>query len=452
VQTVTGTPLPAGLQVSVRAGAENNYAEPDAEGNFAFNGVPAGLVNIALEPGMQLSHEDVRKPYWSGWRLAASNRSRRLSPPRAELVGQLDHDKQDLLLVIEYVNIPMFGSPPRMTFFMNQPEQRELWGAETSGPPFIVLSGLVLDNSTGQPVKGVILTPLRKKPAASQPTVLRSVLGRFVDAFSSKKVVRYNPAYPDETEPLVSSNGTFLAEFVPMDYLPLLRAEAPGYVPLETDLFSQSATNLVIRLKPGTGPSGIVLLPDGKPAAGVNVVFAKDGFAFVTNRQVRANPQTQSVRTTGVDGKFAFEPTFEPCNLMVAAPAGWAEAEGANEKLTLRLKPWAAVKGTLVTTNGTPAAGMVLTLTWWQESGRGVKFLQELERVTTSPTGRFEFHNVPPRLLELGRIVATSNSGRGPGRHQAWVTPKSGVTNDLGQVTCDPPPSTMETLKRKLGL
>src|SRR5262249_10845173 len=104
VQTATGEPLPGGLRVSVRTGTENSYAEPDAAGKFRFHGLPYGQVTIVLEPGMQLSHEDFRKPYRNGWRLAARNRNRRLLGQDAQLVGQLDHDKDDLLLVVEHVN------------------------------------------------------------------------------------------------------------------------------------------------------------------------------------------------------------------------------------------------------------------------------------------------------------------------------------------------------------
>jgi hypothetical protein len=440
------------LQVHVRSQIDTEHAEPDSEGRFAFSGVLAGEVTVWIAPGMALSHDGARTPRWTGWRLAGSNRNRRTMLHRFELVGLLEADKDDLLLVIEQAEAP-FGA-----FTANRvpdpPQPRPLSGAETSGPPFIAVRGQVIDDRSGQPVRGVKVIPSRKEPVRAQTPVPMSALKQVVEAFTGNPRAKNGTVFLDLEDELIASNGTFCVEFAPLPYLPLLRLEAAGYVPLETKPFAET-TNVVIRLKPGAGPAGIVLRADGQPAIGASVVYVTgDAMVSVQNRELRAYGKEQALQMTGPDGKFAFAPSLQQGSVVAADRSGWGEAKvgGADEVLKLRLRPWAAVKGTLMTTNGTPAAGMVLALAWSRQLSSGGTALQELARTTTDTSGAFEFQNVPPRRLELQRIAVRPASNSGPHLQQAWLVPRPGVTNDLGQVICDPPPPLLEALKQKLGL
>ena len=64
-----------------------------------------------------------------------------------------------------------------------------------------------------------------------------------------------------------------------------MRVEAPGYEPAESRAFRSDEGAMIqdFRLKPAAGISGVVLLPDGRPAAGVQVVLGTQ-----ENRRVRA--------------------------------------------------------------------------------------------------------------------------------------------------------------------
>ncbi|HWQ92031.1 MAG TPA: hypothetical protein VN673_10195, partial [Clostridia bacterium] len=159
----------------------------------------------------------------------------------------------------------------------------------------------------------------------------------------------------------------------------------------------------------------------------------------------------QTLLVIGPDGKFDFESRMQGGRVVVADESGWADVEAGpgDDHLKLRLRPWSVVKGVLVTTNGTPAAGMVLALMWTKATSDGKSF-QELGRTTTDSQGAFEFQNVPPRRLELQRVAPQGTVPRL--RSQTWLVPLPGVTNDLGRVVCDPPPGVLDSLKKTLGL
>jgi len=451
VETRTGEPLPSGLLVHVRSGIETEQAAPDSAGRFAFIGVPPGEVTIWLDPGMTLSHGTAGPPVWTGWRLSSINRNRRMFSSRTELVGLLEKDKDDLLLVIEQGSYPFTAS--MASRLADSPRRRPLWGAETSGPPFIAVSGRVVDEQTGQPIRAVKVIPGRFQTRRTPPPGSKSLVKHVLELFTGQREANKGTAVLDLAEEQIASNGTFSVKFAPLTYLPLLRLEAAGYVPLETGPIAHT-TNLVVRLRSGPGPAGVVLRPDGQPAIGASVVYATgESAVLVQVRQLRAQGEKQALQVVGPDGKFAFAPGL-PGRAFAADSSGWAEAKvvGAGDVLNLRLEPWAVVKGTLLTTNGTAAPGMVLALTWTQPLANGGTAVQDLGSTTTDANGAFEFQNVPSRRLELQRIAVRPGSPFGPRYPQTWLVPQPGVTNDLGRVICDPPPPLVETLKKKLGL
>ncbi|HWQ92648.1 MAG TPA: hypothetical protein VN673_13320, partial [Clostridia bacterium] len=243
VRTKAGEPLPDGLSVRVRSQAEIEYAEPDSTGRFAFDGVRAGEVTVWTETWGSRD---------GGWRLTASNRNRR-TILWTELTGLLEGAKSDLLLEIEpFRDTGPDGFTERVP---DNPAKRPLWGAETSGPPLIVVMGKVLDYKTGEPVAGVKVIPSRAEPpsSAGKPAP-KSALKQVVEAFTTQPPAKRGRIFLDLADEQISRDGLFSVQFVPLAYLPLLRFEAEGYQPLETAPFTHH-TNLVIRLRRGTGPA-----------------------------------------------------------------------------------------------------------------------------------------------------------------------------------------------------
>jgi hypothetical protein len=123
--------------------------------------------------------------------------------------------------------------------------------------------------------------------------------------------------------------------------------------------------------------------------------------------------------------------------------------------MKIRLKPWAAVTGMLVDSNGVAQAGVDLSLTMdFKALNAGEPFINIQGRIRTDAQGRFLFTNVPPMFLHLNKNIPMGTGNGYTHSLQTYVDPSPGKTNDLGKVVMDRPPSKplMDQLKEKIGL
>jgi hypothetical protein len=375
------------------------------------------------------------------------------------LMGMLEEDKKDLVLTIEKGERQFNGGgsmngqlPPQ-----DQPQNRPIRGAEPGGPPPIILVGRVLDDRTGQPITKCRITPGYKPPVAvGMPAPSKPLLKEMLEPFA-KKQIPWNelPFWRYGLEQTIS-NGIFSLEFARLISTPMLRVEADGYLPLETDPIPTNTSTLVLRLKTGVGPNGVVLLPNGKPAAGAAVAYAVSREQFsLTGRVLTNYGMREGIVLTVNDGKFSFGARSQGATIFVSHPEGWARESVARggDNLKLRLKPWAAIKGTLVNSSGTPAAGVELCFTLPQDWQKGDAYMNTQARSTTDAQGQFFFTDVPPQRVEVERIVPMGANSWSY-RPQSWLDVTPGITNDLGKVTYDTPPPlpAFEQLKQHLGL
>jgi uncharacterized GH25 family protein len=449
VKTRHGEPLPKGLTVTL--GFDEAWDSPSAkvanDGNFRFDGLYSGTVNLST----RASH----------WRLSRANRSLDLWNP-FELTGRLEGDKDDLALEIEKgdynYNYNGFTQGNGQLPAQDQPQGRPLQGVEASGSPPIDIGGQVVDDETGRPLPRVKVTPGYQPPRAAPAP--KPMLRQMLEPFAKKTIPWNELPYWEYRRQEVWSNGVFSVEYLSLSSKPIFRVEAEGYDPYESEPIAAS-TNLVVRLKHGVGPNGVVLLPDGEPAEGATVVYSAshDSFSF-DNKTIGPNgpPNTNGeiFQVTGKAGAFSFQPRSNGRTVYVSHPAGWAQEDVSHggDHLKLRLKPWADVAGTLVDKNGAPVSGAVLAVTFavnFLTSDDATFYFQQTS--VTDSQGRFAFGGMPPRELHIERRTPMSRNGW-TSTEQTWFEAKPGVTNDLGNVILDtPPPLPLgKQIKRKLGL
>jgi hypothetical protein len=448
VVTRDGSSLPKGtkIRVSSEQAWDSETASVDKEGHFALNNLYPGQLTVGLE------NRD--------WHLTAVNRSLDVHNP-FRLTGLLETNKDDLVVVIQkgqsqynYSGGMGNGNLPQQDW----PENHPLEGAEPSGLPPIILAGQVVDDKTGDTIKSFKAIPGYKPPMpAGMATPKKPLLQQMLEPFSKKGIPWQEMPFWQFSSAEDNSNGTFHVEFRRLTSTPMLRIEAPGYEPAETEPISMNTSNLVVRLKTGLGPSGIVLLPNGQPAAGATVLYlALHEQCSLSGTQLNMYSLKEAHRTTGADGKFSFPVRAHGTMLLVSHSAGWAEesVERASGGLKVQLQPWATLSGTLMmNSNNTPAPNVELTLTIPSDWQKGEPHVNVQGRITTDTAGNFYFADVPPRRIEIDRIIPMSaNSWQN--KQQTWVVVQAGVSNNIGKVIFDtpPPPPFAEQVKQKLGL
>ena len=140
---------------------------------------------------------------------------------------------------------------------------------------------------------------------------------------------------------------------------------------------------------------GIVLAPDGKPAAGATVYWL--GYPRFQQRPITRpkgmkdgpedRPKTLATGMTGADGRFALTAEFDadtyPARTMVVKAPGVGlsgrnsfsetvkEAAGDGKGLTFRLRRPATIEGRLLTPAGAPAVGVKVLIEDFRDSDSG---------------------------------------------------------------------------------
>jgi hypothetical protein len=151
------------------------------------------------------------------------------------------------------------------------------------------------------------------------------------------------------------------------------------------------------RLEPSEPIAGTVLGPDGRPAAKAEIVLAtptdvphfQEDFGFHDGCHLSF---------TDTEGRFAFPDPGEPCLVLARTDTGFAQAEfpaGRHDAGTLRLRPWATVRGQF-RDGGKPVAGAMIFFQPIRIDGLDRARTQVDTQTQTGPDGRFEFSRVPP--------------------------------------------------------
>ena len=182
------------------------------------------------------------------------------------------------------------------------------------------------------------------------------VYGRIFDAETQKPVEAFTvipgrkysqndrQIHWDRSELMRGSGGEYSLRMSSYYFQPEARVlvEAPGYEPQVSPAFTgiDAYTN-DFALKKGRGVGGLVLLPDGSPAAGATLVIIEKGESGYLDptSQVRGNGGSADLAHTDAQGRFEFVPKLEPEKIFVSHEQGFGEAKVAKCSYPTRWLP-----------------------------------------------------------------------------------------------------------------
>lgn len=256
--------------------------------------------------------------------------------------------------------------------------------------------------------------------------------GRVLDATTGDPIPAFQvvPGYGEGSaesvwnrgETVHATNGEFALDFREAQQPWRVKVEAEGYAPLLSDAippyFSQT---LVLQMKPidaANSVRGVVLLPDGKPAAGVQVA------KLTLDNRVRVGNGTFDDRGVGLliktdeRGNFTF-PTDPRMHSVAAVSAeGYAKLRihDASHPVTLRLQKWGRVEGTVAESERSHPIDVRFMDDAAMNYEGSVQMDPNYFHATPDADGHFSFERVPPGRFSLyiTRGMGTPYSCRTP--------------------------------------
>lgn len=290
--------------------------------------------------------------------------------------------------------------------------------------PALVISGSVTDAVTGKPVPR-----FRVVEGVDQLEERQGIASLFL---GKKHIIRWRRMGAVEY-----NGGRYSRKFDMPEKETYVRVEAAGYEPAESRAFRPKEGAVVqdFRLKPAEGISGVVLRPDGRPAAGVEVVLGTpEDRAFVRNGIVQENSHAERI-TTGPDGRLTISRRSEPFLLVVAADPGFADVTSDEFAKTgkIVLQPWGRIEGE-VRVGRKPAAYQKVVYLPELPSDRGAGYrMQSFDyHFTADSQGRFAIDRVIPGRGEMARNLDTTYRGVWCNRMPVEVKPGQTIQVRLG--------------------
>ncbi len=200
----------------------------------------------------------------------------------------------------------------------------------------------------------------------------------------------------------------------------LFRVEADGYLPSESRDIKSTAGKVWIdfELTKGQDIDGIVLTPDGLPAAGAKVAMGVAGSQIIMiNGDVDSQSTYAARQETDRTGRFHFPPPGGGCYLVISHPSGYAQYQPTlkSNRRVIHLDPWTRVEG-VYRIGGKPQANIEISINRGDTMVYGVHVahISTEDEATTGPDGRFVFERVMAGNGWIGRrIVFMVNSGAG---------------------------------------
>jgi RNA polymerase sigma factor (sigma-70 family) len=200
-----------------------------------------------------------------------------------------------------------------------------------------------------------------------------------------------------------------------------LQIEKDGYLPRASSNLPNAGGSKTFdfKLKKGSGPAGVVLLPAGEPAVNAAVLLCttRGGVTIDGPAHVETGLNTTTYRTeTDAAGKFSLPAASNPQGIIVIHDQGYAEVSLSDLAATGRvtLQPWGRVEGKLILDSRPAGNERVVAynhVARYDDTGRRFKFVSYAMEAKTDGEGRFSFDKVPPGQCKVFRQELRSRTG-----------------------------------------
>ena len=259
-----------------------------------------------------------------------------------------------------------------------------------------------------------------------------SIAGRVVDRATKAPVTKFRVTeglsgvgWGDvvlwyQSRPVSNENGQYRATWDRPDDRRVIRIEADGYFPSGPSPQKGKQVTFDVELRKGEDITGVVRLPDGRPAANADVVLCTAGRGLYLRNGRAALDQFPLLARTKTDGRFSFPPEVDPYLLVAIHDQGFAQVEDRGAMKAITLQPWARAEGTLRIGNK-PGARESIKIDFddlWTHSPENFSPSQQAARrisndyqAQTDAEGHFVFERVRPGKAKISRFVKLSQEG-----------------------------------------
>jgi hypothetical protein len=238
-------------------------------------------------------------------------------------------------------------------------------------------------------------------------SVTDAATGRPIAAF--KAIPGSEPSYWQRHNTANGTNGEFKLAFEEFRAPFQVRIEADGYEPAISPPLPPNTNSVAYdfklkKLDPQSAVQGVVLLPDGSPAAGAQVALCNAEKGIQLGRAKFLDRRNSIVVDTDPEGHFAFP--FDPAPKLVAAlhPQGFGRVHlnATNRNVSIALQPWGRIEGTLKLRDGNNAGRQIRLMEISNPYSRqGISLDLGTFSVKTDEHGTFTFEQVPPGNFNL---------------------------------------------------
>ncbi|MBN2313999.1 MAG: carboxypeptidase regulatory-like domain-containing protein [Sedimentisphaerales bacterium] len=292
-------------------------------------------------------------------------------------------------------------------------------------------------------VRNYGMVPSEQDIEITMPDILK-VHGNVVDAETGESIPEFKiisgidsgggqRIYWQRHEVKAYAQGQYEIQFSEPHPALLIRIEAEGYKPGISRAIGSDESDVTIdfAIEKGTGPSGIVRLPDGTPAEDAEVILCTPSQRVsIRNGRNEQRRDSQYIETKE-DGRFSFPVQSDVYVIVVLHDKGYLKMSDSElaESSELRLQPWATVKGKVLIGKN-PVANETVRLGFDSPIDRSQPTIYHDYRTQTDDNGVFIFERVPPGQARVSRMIRI-NDRSSRYSHSTPVEVQAGQTVDI---------------------